>query len=102
MNTLQRIDLNKKLGVFSHASHPHYDEVGNMLTVGMRVGLRGPEYVINKFPVIPRPDVDTTFFGLIIDHESLNHLESSFRLQKPRNMIIPIYLGSPLENGTDL
>ena len=51
LNTLQRVDLNKTLGVFSHASHPHYDESGNMLTIGMRVGYKGPEYVVSKIPV---------------------------------------------------
>ena len=36
--TIDRIDLNKKLGLFSHASHPHYDREGNMFTIGITVG----------------------------------------------------------------
>ena len=50
LETIDRLDLNKKLGIFSHASHPHYDHHGNMFTMGLKVGIGGPEYVINQFP----------------------------------------------------
>ena len=49
LSTLDRVDLNKKLSIFSHASHPHYDSNGDMLTLATKVGLFGPEYVIHKF-----------------------------------------------------
>ena len=48
--TCDRIDLNKKLSVFSHGSHPHYDAQGNMYTIGVKIGFSGPEYVIHRFP----------------------------------------------------
>lgn len=50
LDTLDRVDLNKKLSIFSHGSHPHYDNEGNMFTIGMKIGLTGPEYIISKFP----------------------------------------------------
>ena len=48
--TCERVDLNKKLSVFSHGSHPHYDAQGNMYTIGVKIGFSGPEYVIHRFP----------------------------------------------------
>ncbi len=48
--TLSKVDLNKKMGVFSHGSHPHYDPEGNMFTVGIQIGFAGPEYVVHRFP----------------------------------------------------
>jgi len=66
LNTLQKIDLNEKLGVFSHAAHPHYDESGNMLTIGMRIGIRGPEYIITKFPAGGRDELGPFEGGDII------------------------------------
>lgn len=51
LDTLCAVDLNKKLGVFSHSSHPHYDRSeGNMFTIGIKVGFTGPEYVVNRIP----------------------------------------------------
>ena len=50
LNTMDRVDLNRKLGLFCHGSHPHYDPQGDMFTVGVKIGLFGPEYVIHKFP----------------------------------------------------
>ena len=37
LDTIDRVDLNKKLGIFSHASHPHYDPEGNMYTIAVKV-----------------------------------------------------------------
>lgn len=48
--TCERVDLNKKLSVFSHGSHPHYDAQGNMYTIAVKIGFSGPEYVIHRFP----------------------------------------------------
>jgi carotenoid isomerooxygenase len=50
LSTMDRVDLNKKLGVYSHCSHPHYDQDGNMFTIGVKVGFSGPEYVVSKIP----------------------------------------------------
>ena len=49
--TLRKVDLNRSLGLITHAAHPHYDEFGNMISVGCKLGLRGPEFTVNKFPV---------------------------------------------------
>ena len=38
------------MALISHASHPHFEADGSMLTVGMRLGPLGPKYVINKIP----------------------------------------------------
>ncbi len=45
--TLSRVDLNRKLGLVSSACHPHWDRHGNMYSLGMRLGTKGPEYVVN-------------------------------------------------------
>ena len=59
LNTLDRVDLNKKLSIFSHGSHPHYDLKGNMFTVAIKIGFLGPEYVIHQFS----PDSEAAFEG---------------------------------------
>ena len=48
LNTVRREDLTK-LNLLSHASHPHYDTEGNMITLGMSLGLLGPQYSLTKF-----------------------------------------------------
>ena len=48
LETVGKIDLSKKLGILHHGSHPHYDKDGNMISIGMKVGLKGPEYLIIK------------------------------------------------------
>ena len=56
MKVIERVDLNKAMGVISHASHPHFEQDGSMLSIGMAVGALGPRYVINKVPVDPSND----------------------------------------------
>ena len=51
LDTQRTINLNERLGVLSNGSHPHYDDYGNMISIGMKVGFRGPEYIITKIPV---------------------------------------------------
>ena len=48
LTTVAREDLGK-LGMLSHASHPHFDKQGNMITVGLRLGPFGPKYSVTKF-----------------------------------------------------
>ena len=48
LTTLAREDLGK-LGMLSHASHPHFDREGNMITLGLKLGLFGPKYSVTKF-----------------------------------------------------
>ena len=60
LDTLDRVNLNKKLSLFSHGSHPHYDtDTGNMYTVGLKIGHMGPEYTIQRFP----PEASASFEG---------------------------------------
>ncbi len=51
LRTLARVDLNRRLGLTSNSCHPHWDERGNMYSMGIRVGAFGPEYVVNKVPI---------------------------------------------------
>jgi carotenoid isomerooxygenase len=51
LETLRTVDLNKSLGILTNASHPHYDDHGNMISIGIMVGSRGPEYIIRKTEV---------------------------------------------------
>lgn len=48
LNTVQCEDLTK-LNLLSHASHPHYDQEGNMITLGLSLGPLGPQYSLTKF-----------------------------------------------------
>ena len=50
LKTVKKVDLRKSMGagVVVTAAHPHYDEDGNMLTLSIKVGLTGPEYVVTK------------------------------------------------------
>jgi len=48
LTTVAREDLSK-LGMLSHASHPHFDRNGNMITLGLKLGLFGPKYSVSKF-----------------------------------------------------
>ena len=38
-----------KIQLLSQASHPQYDEEGNMITLGLGLGLLGPQYRLTKF-----------------------------------------------------
>ena len=58
---IERVDLNKAMGVISNASHPHFEEDGSMLSIGMSVGVLGPRYVINKIPVDPDDEICEAF-----------------------------------------
>lgn len=49
--TLKTINLNKHWNVLTNASHPHFDDYGNLLSLGMKVGTTGPEYIITKTKV---------------------------------------------------
>ena len=49
LRTVARADLTRTPGLVSNACHPHWDGRGNMYSLGMRVGTRGPEYVVNRF-----------------------------------------------------
>ena len=51
LKTKNNIDLNQAFGALSNGSHPHYDDDGNMITVGMKSGLTGPYYSITRVPV---------------------------------------------------
>ena len=48
LNTVGLEDLTR-LNLLSHASHPHYDAEGNMITLGLGLGLLGTTYKITKF-----------------------------------------------------
>ena len=48
LNTVGVEDLTK-LKMTSHASHPHYDDEGNMITLGLSLGILGPKYTVTKF-----------------------------------------------------
>ena len=48
LNTVQCEDLTK-IQLLSQASHPQYDEEGNMITLGLGLGLLGPQYRLTKF-----------------------------------------------------
>ena len=48
LSTVRCEDLTK-LNLLSHASHPHYDQEGNMITLGLSLGLLGPKYQLTKF-----------------------------------------------------
>ena len=58
LKVIERVNLNKAMGVISHASHPHFEQDGSMLSIGMAVGALGPRYVINKVPVDPGNEDD--------------------------------------------
>jgi len=60
LKVIERVDLNKAMGVISAASHPHFEDDGSMLSIGMTVGALGPRYVINKIPVDPSEDEEDT------------------------------------------
>ena len=70
---IERVDLNKAMGVISNASHPHFEEDGSMLSIGMSVGVLGPRYVINKIPVDPD------------DNEKTDDMRISMELGTPRS-----------------
>ena len=53
--TVAREDLTS-LGLVTQACHPHFDKHGNMITVGLKLGLFGPKYSVTKFL---RSDPDT-------------------------------------------
>ena len=48
LETLGREELTS-LGLVSHSAHPHWDRQGNMVTLGLRLGLRGPRYTVTQF-----------------------------------------------------
>ena len=50
LNTVERIDLNRKLGIFTYGAHPHYDDHGNALSLAMKVSKTGPKFAILKIP----------------------------------------------------
>lgn len=41
LKTANNVDLNKAFGAISNGSHPHFDEHGNMITVGLKQGVLG-------------------------------------------------------------
>ena len=51
LKTKNKIDLNQVFGAFSNVAHPHHDDDGNMITVGVKFGLTGPYYSITRVPV---------------------------------------------------
>ena len=56
LHTIERVNLHKTLGVISHAAHPHFEEDGSMITIGMSIGPLGPRYVVNRIPVNPNDE----------------------------------------------
>ena len=58
LNTVGAENLTR-LNLLSHASHPHYDEQGNMITMGLGLGLFGPKYKITKFIKTNPPELLT-------------------------------------------
>ena len=48
LTTIRGLDLTQQLGLIMNSSHAHYDEHGNMITIGLKIGPMGPEYVIQK------------------------------------------------------
>ena len=48
LNTVRKESLTK-LRMLSHASHSHYDNDGDMITLGLRMGVTGPQYTVTQF-----------------------------------------------------
>lgn len=50
LETLERIDLNEKLGIINHTSHPHVMPDGTVYNLGLSITKSGPAYNIICFP----------------------------------------------------
>jgi carotenoid isomerooxygenase len=50
LETIDRVDLNEKLGIVNHTSHPHVLPDGTVYNLGMSVSKSGPAYNIICFP----------------------------------------------------
>ena len=48
LTTLGKEDMGRR-GLVSQAAHPHWDQEGNMFTLGLRLSMTGPRYTITKF-----------------------------------------------------
>ena len=53
-------------GFLSNASHSHFDAHGNMFSLAMRVGVRGPEYVVQKYAAEDLSDGDLLGTGSVV------------------------------------
>lgn len=50
LETIEKVEIGKKLGVVSHSSHPHIAQNGTIYNMGMIITLNGPQYCVVKFP----------------------------------------------------
>jgi carotenoid isomerooxygenase len=50
LETIEKFDLNEKVGIISHTAHPHVMLNGNVYNLGMILGKTGPSYVIICYP----------------------------------------------------
>ena len=50
LDTLERVNLNEKIGIVNHTSHPHVMADGTVYNVGLTVSPTGPAYAIICFP----------------------------------------------------
>ena len=70
LDTQKIINLNDKLGVLTNGSHPHYDDHGNMISIGMKLGMKGPEYIVSKVPVADKKTIQSSFDKSSIGYDS--------------------------------
>ena len=82
--------------VISHASHPHFEEDGTMLTIGLTIGPLGPRYVVNKIPVNPNDDEinDNLRISLELGTPRCFTKSQSVASVKSRWMLKPAYMHS--------
>lgn len=50
LETLDRVNLQEKLGIVNHTSHPHVMADGSVYNLGMSISKSGPAYNIIHFP----------------------------------------------------
>nr|CAD7397765.1 unnamed protein product [Timema cristinae] len=55
LDTLERVDVSKHVGIVNHTSHPLIMSDGTVYNLGLNISLIGPSYTIIKFP-LPQMD----------------------------------------------
>ncbi|XP_021940259.1 carotenoid isomerooxygenase-like isoform X2 [Zootermopsis nevadensis] len=50
LDTLERVNVSKYVGIVNHTSHPHVMKDGTVYNMGMSLTVTGPHYSIIKFP----------------------------------------------------
>ncbi|XP_033606319.1 carotenoid isomerooxygenase isoform X2 [Cryptotermes secundus] len=61
LDTLDRVNVSKYVGIVNHTSHPHVMDDGTVYNLGMSISVTGPHYAIIKFP--PTCDVKSAGDG---------------------------------------